>query len=178
MKRPALQVPLPSRELLYAADSRVPEEVSVLRAPAPDFARKRLRLAALVKSDDDARFEALRKFKVLIMLEPDASQLGRTLLAEASLLKQNAELLATFSDVFASKSTAALVKRASSLWRFATWICNMHLGSVLQPSEAVIYSYMCHLKLDAAPTVASSFLEAWRFLRASVYGLERRTLRR
>ena len=127
-----------------------------------------LQLAALVKSDDDARFEALRKFKVLIMLEPDASQLGRTLLAEASLLKQNAELLATFSDAFASKSTAALVKRASSLWRFATWICNMHLGSVLQPSEAVIYSYMCHLKLDAAPTVASSFLEAWRFLRASV----------
>ena len=78
----------------------------------PDFARKRLQLAALVKSDDDARFEALRKFKVLIMLEPDASQLGRTLLAEASLLKQNAELLATFSDAFASKSTAALVKRA------------------------------------------------------------------
>ena len=31
LKRPALQVPLPSRELLYAADSRVPEEVSVLR---------------------------------------------------------------------------------------------------------------------------------------------------
>ena len=44
----------------------------------------------------------------------------------------------------------------------------MHLGSVLQPSEAVIYSYMCHLKLDAAPAVASSFLEAWRFLHASV----------
>ena len=39
LKRPALQVPLPSRELLYAADSRVPEEVSVLRAPVPDFAR-------------------------------------------------------------------------------------------------------------------------------------------
>ena len=171
LKRPALQVPLPSRELLAASDSHVPE-VSVLKASVPDFARKRLRFAALVKSEDDARFEALRKFKVLVMLEPDVSQLGRTLLAEASLLKQDAELLNTFADAFAGKSTATLVKRSASLWRYASWVCDMHLGSVLQPKETVMYAYMCHLKIGGAPTVASSFLEAWRFLHASV-GLKR-----
>ena len=88
LKRPALQVPLPSRELLAASGSQI-LEVSVLKASLPDFARKRLRFAALVKSDDDARFEALRKFKVLVMLEPDVSQLGRTLLAEAGLLTRS-----------------------------------------------------------------------------------------
>ena len=80
----------------------------------PDFAKKRLQIVALLKTDDSARLEALRKFRVLVMLEPDVTEQGCILLGEASLLREDQQIARSFGDVFASKATSTLVKRASS----------------------------------------------------------------
>ena len=120
---------------------------------------------SLLKTDDATRWEALRKIRVLVLVSPQSTELGRRLLAEAALLKDEGRLQKSFQDVFISRATATLAKRASALWRFAAWCVNNGYGHPLEACESTIYSYVLHLEEHAKPTAPSSFLQAWNFVR-------------
>ena len=165
-KRLKLEVPLPPEGAGNAGAFQAPE--GVLSSKSKEFAKKRVWLASLIQTPDEARWEALRKFRTLVSLDMDATRLGRTLLGEAVLLRNDENLKKSFSHTFASKATGTLVKRASALWRFAAWCENNAVPSPLRASESIIYRYMLHLESTAKPTVGSGFLEAWNFMHAMV----------
>ena len=58
-------------------------------AGKPDLSTLPFALAKLVQSDDAIRFEALRKIKVMTLDDPDASDPGRAVSAEAAFLSDN-----------------------------------------------------------------------------------------
>ena len=150
-----------------AVRSRVQQaSQEILPNATQKFARQRAQCAALFKSDDAVRFEALRKIKVLTLLEPAASSFGRNLVADAALLSDDSELQKSFTDAFANKSTATLAKRTASYWRFAEFCLASGLGAPLRADEATLYSYMKHLQANGAPTSGKSFLESWNFMSA------------
>ena len=132
--------------------------------PGSEFARKRLKVSAMIRSDDQVRWEALRKFKVLLTINPANSFLGSTLADKATLLKSENEISASFCDAFADKKTGTLSKRASSCWRFIQWVIKQGFDDPLSVGEAVFCSYMGHLRETGAPTTANCFLQSWTFL--------------
>ncbi|CAE7638190.1 unnamed protein product [Symbiodinium sp. CCMP2592] len=161
LKRPRLELP---RDLSPDSGSAVDAGVPLVHPqPVPNFARERLRIAALLATDDSSRWEALRKFRTLVLLDPALSQVGQSLAAEALILRDGDQMRRTFLDVFHGKSTATLVKRASSLWRFANFCFDNGLGNPLGAGEKVLYRYMSHLEEHGKPTSASAFLQAWNF---------------
>ena len=129
--------------------------------PGSEFARKRLKVSAMIWSDDQARWEALRKFKVLLTINPANSFLGSTLADKATLLRSENEISASFCEAFADKKTGTLSKRASSCWRFIQWVIKQGFDDPLSVGEAVFYS---HLRETGAPTTANCFLQSWTFL--------------
>ena len=129
--------------------------------PGSEFARKRLKVSAMIWSDDQVRWEALRKFKVLLTINPANSFLGSTLADKATLLRSENEISASFCDAFADKKTGTLSKRASSCWRFIQWVIKQGFDDPLSVGEAVFYS---HLRETGAPTTANCFLQSWTFL--------------
>lgn len=138
-------------------------------APEPHYqhasmAAQRLRLASLIKTDDQVRWEALRKLKMILLTVPSATRLGKLLISGANRLCGEAELSTSFCDAFSGKSTATLAKRSSSLWRFAQWLEANNLPPLVSASERHVYQYMEHLKIHGYPTTARSFLEALSFL--------------
>jgi len=128
------------------------------------FAKKRLRLSSMIQSEDQVRWEALRKFKVMLTINPGNSFLGSTLAEKALLLRHEAEISSSFSDAFSGKSTGTLTKRASSCWRFVTWTIQQGHVDPLAVGEPVFYAYMNHLRDHGAPTTATTFIESWTFL--------------
>ena len=129
-----------------------------------DFAKRRLHIARLIRTDDHARWEALRKLKMLILLNPSSTELGRTLVASATLLRSDDQLGSSIIDSFSAKATGTLVKRAGALWRYAKYCATHNIQDPLSSSESDLYAYMQHLKVHGAATSANDFLQAWRFL--------------
>ena len=76
------------------------------------FAKKRLRLSSMIQSEDQVRWEALRKFKVMLTINPGNSFLGSTLAEKALLLRHEAEISSSFSDAFSGKSTGTLTQKS------------------------------------------------------------------
>ena len=133
-----------------------------------DFSKRRLRIARLIHTEDHARFEALRKIKVLVLINPSTSELGRTLIAGAALLRSDQQLGSSIIDSFASKATGTLVKRAGALWRFARFCASNGIQDPLAANEATLYQYMQYLKVNGAATTANDFLQSWRFLHHAI----------
>eukprot|EP00434_Breviolum_minutum_P033229 symbB.v1.2.029403.t1/scaffold3212.1/size61073/1 len=140
-----------------------------------DFSKRRLRIAWLIQTEDHARFEALRKIKVLVLINPSTSELGRTLIAGAALLRSDQQLGSSIIDSFASKATGTLVKRAGALWRFARFCASIGIHDPLAADEATMYQYMQYLKVNGAATTANDFLQSWRFLHHAI-GLKSRPI--
>ena len=128
------------------------------------FAKKRLRLSSMIRSEDQVRWEALRKFNVLLTINPENSFLGSTLADKAILLRNEDEISSSFCDAFADRRTGTLIKRASSCWRFVKWVIQQGHVDPLSVGEPVFYAYMCHLRENGAPTTATCFVESWTFL--------------
>ena len=162
-KRPLLSLPVGPYPLTRVTAAS-PQPLPHVSAPAPNFAKQRLRLVSLLKTDDATRWEALRKVRVLVLVNPQSTELGKRLLAEAAPLKDEGRLQKSFQDVFISRATATLAKRASALWRFAAWCVNNGYGNPLEASESTLYSYTLHLEEIAKPTAPFSFLQAWKFV--------------
>ena len=132
----------------------------------PEFVARRLRMASLNKSDDCLRTGALMKARSLLLYDPPATQLGQSLLNAAGTLIDENQVTQSLIDAFAPKSTNTMVKRFSSLWRFARWCAASYIPP-LQMAEDTVYAYPCHLRdTKSSASAASSFLEAVAFLHA------------
>ena len=114
----------------------------------PDFSKRGLRIARLIQTDDHARWEALRKIKTSVLINPSASDLGTTLISNAALLKSDQQLGSSIVGSDSSKATGTLVKRAGSLRRFAKFCSTHGILDPLSPHEAIIYEY--HAALSKA----------------------------
>lgn len=155
----AMQGPTPSRD-----DASGPRVQST-----PEFVARRLRMTSLAQSEESIRRCILLKARTLILFDPPTTQLGSSLLTAAGTLTDESMVAQSFSDSFAPKATSTLVKRMSSLWRYAKWCTNQRL-SPLHVTEPVVYRYLCWLREEhAAPTAASNFVEALRFLHGVVF---------
>ena len=132
------------------------------------LAAKRLRLTCMMKTDDQVKWEALKKFKAIVLDDPDGSKLGRCLVSAVRFLQSEQQWECSFNDAFEGKSTATLVKRSASLWRFKSWCEDNRVGAIIGSSESTVYRYMQFLKEHGAPTTATSFLQAWTFLRHQI----------
>ena len=161
------RLPEPSFEVpLGMFDSVSPRaKVPKVAGAASEYAKKRLRLANMIRTSDSLRWEALRKFKVLVMADPEISDLGVSLAANAAMLSDDKKVYESFTDVFSAKSTATLCKRSASLWAYAKWVMSAKGEGPLHATESAFYDYMLHLKSGAgAPSTGDSFCQAWNFL--------------
>ena len=172
-KKPRFEVPqIGFREAISAPSSSSSATVVLDHTSGISFARQRLRIAPLVKTDDQLRWEALRKIKTVVLLNPLASAIGETLATQAIALKGETELCGSFTNCFAAKATGTLVKRSYSLWRFSQWCADNNVWDPLSASEDTIYSYLCYLQKNAAPTSGVDFIQTWRFMH-HVLGLKK-----
>ena len=134
-----------------------------LKAPS-HFAKKRIACASYNVPDDELRSRALNRFRVLVSLDLHATQIGTSMLNCLGSLDTSTDVLQVLSDALANKATGTLLKRASSLWRWASWVAENNKGTCFDQREDSLYEYMNHLRdSGAAPTSASHFIEAMRF---------------
>ena len=118
------------------------------------------------RTDDDVRFKALSHLTTLALIDPSAARLGRSLLnfEFAGTLCTDDEIAASVADVFASKSSGTLLKRANSMWRFSQWLNKALKGSPFSQPEHVVYLYVTFLKdSNVGATTASHFVESLNF---------------
>ena len=169
-KKPRWSPPVFGMQAALTSPSEGPaaSSASMSTTQVPDFAKKRLHIARLIRTDDHARWEALRKLKMLILLNPSSSELGRTLVASATLLRSDDQLGSSIIDSFSAKATGTLVKRAGALWRYAKYCATHNIADPLSSSESDLYSYMQYLKVHGAATSANDFIQSWRFLHHAV----------
>ena len=156
----------PPRIGMVSAVVASPSSSTATRAGTQEAHRalQRLKHSALLKSDDQVRWEAMRKLKTLVLADPEASKLGTCLVSAVKLFTPESHWESSFSDAFHGKAVATLAKRAAALWRFSEWCIAHGLGPAVSATESVLYRYMEYLKHEGAPTTASSFLQAWTFL--------------
>ena len=162
---PLMALPKNGLEAVSAQASSSASATSTLAGKSLDYAKTRLHIARLISSEDDVRHGALRKFREIVVADPFASHLGRMLLNHAGALLSEDKLRMIFEDTFASKSTATLVKRCSSLWKFHPWIRSNGGPCIFSLDEPEIYKYVCYLRASkSAPTSGQSFLQSLAFL--------------
>ena len=163
-KKPRFEVPQIGFREALSAPTVSPAAGNMEQSSSFSFARQRLRMAGLIKTEDQLRWEALRKIKVVVLLNPMASSIGETMATQAMTLREDSDFVTSFTNCFAGKATGTLVKRSYSLWRFSQWCADNGVWDPLQSSESVLYSYMCFLQKNAAPTSGVDFLQTWRFM--------------
>ena len=118
----------------------------------------------LQHQDDELRSRALNHFRVLVNLDLHATGIGESMLNCVGSLDTSTDVLQVLSDALSSKATGTLLKRSSSLWRWANWVATTDRGTCFDQTEDTVYRYMNHLRdSGAAPTAASHFVEALRF---------------
>ena len=118
----------------------------------------------LNKTDDDVRRKSLDRVSTMILMDSNATNVGRSLITFAGSLVTDTEIVNSISDVFGPKSTGTILKRTNAMWRFAQWLHKQFLGSPFIQPEPVVYRYVSFLKESGAgPTTASHFLEALQF---------------
>ena len=128
------------------------------------MALSRLHRVRLHRTDDDVRFKALSRLTTLVLIDPSATRLGRSLLNVARTLCTDDEIAASMADVFASKSSGTLLKRFNSTWRFSQWLNKALKGSPFSQPEHVVYLHVTFLKdSNVGATTASHFVESLNF---------------
>ena len=128
-----------------------------------NFAKKRIAASKFTVNDDDLRVRALGHFRNLICSDLKGTRVGSSLLDKLGKMCGEHELATIVSDTLAHKSTGTLLKRASSMARFFSWMVHHKDTSCFRPSEKDLYEYMQHLRhTGAGPTAASHFEQAFR----------------
>ena len=106
---------------------------------------------------------ALGHFRKLICSDLKGTSVGMSLLDKAGKLCNEEDFASTVSDCLAHKATGTLLKRASSMARFFSWIVQHKGSSCFRPSEQDLYDYMQHLRrMGAGATAAAHFEQAFR----------------
>lgn len=142
---------------IQASTSYLP--VSSISAVSKRIAKCRINVA-----EDELRTKALNQFKVLVSMDLDATQLGQSISNVLGTIDPSVDPLKVLQDAMSNKATGTLLKRASSMWRFACWLEHCELGTCFNQTEQVLYRYMnCMRDTGSAPTSASHFIESLRF---------------
>ena len=106
---------------------------------------------------------ALGHFRKLICSDLKGTSVGTSLLDKAGKLCDEEDFASTVSDCLANKATGTLLKRASSMARFFSWMVQHKGASCFRPSEQDLYDYMQHLRrIWAGATAAAHFEQAFR----------------
>ena len=163
---PVFQLPLLGRfDEFRLLQQPISSEVQTDWTASMPFQSRRLVATKLAKTDDHLRSSALRRLRLIVLFDPSASQLGRSLLQRAGSLVEESEIARSFHDAFAGKSTGTLTKRANDFYRFALWQIDVNKAHPLRPTERDLYLYLNFLRESGkAPTSGTSFLKSWAFM--------------
>ena len=127
------------------------------------LASKRLESLQITARDMvDKRSIALEKWKQIVVIKPECSRLGRTLLTDLLAFKGDSYLLEVINDVMASKSTATLDKRANHLLLFIAYAQRLH-KEPFPVDEQVFYSFLRDVQSGKSPSSATSCKESLNF---------------
>ena len=128
---------------------QVPRDVPPLPSDASGVSwsvASRLRRIRIPISDDELRAGALKRLKVLVLLDPEGTQLGMSLLQKTLTLKDDDEIRQSLSDAFKGKAATTLQKRGLSLQAFVAKHFEVHEGSPWRVSEDQLYATLCALR--------------------------------
>ena len=127
------------------------------------LASKRLEALEITARDMvDKRSIALEKWKQIVVIKPECSRLGRTLLADLLAFKSDAYLLEMINDVMASKSTATLDKRANHLLLFVAYAQRLN-KEPFPVDEQLFYNFLRDVQSGKSPSSATSCKESLNF---------------
>ena len=130
-----------------------------------DYAKQRLFLARLVKTEDVVRHGALRKFREIVLQDVTATGLGTSLQKQCTRFVDDEALQTTFGTVFVKKATATLSKRATMLWNLHVWCIGSNLKSIFSLDESALFSYVTLLKESGrGATTGKQLLQSLTFL--------------
>ena len=102
--------------------------------------------------EDDKRASILEVWKLLILTSANGTKVGENLASMQSSGATDLEIAQCLRDTFASKSTATLRARSSSLAHFARWKASVGLHPAVFPLlEPDAYRYACFLRSEGAP---------------------------
>ena len=102
--------------------------------------------------EDDKRTSVLEVWKLLILTSSNGTKVGENLASMQSSGATDLEIAQCLRDTFASKSTATLRARSSSLAHFARWKASVGLHPAIFPLlESDAYRYVCFLRSEGAP---------------------------
>ena len=158
------QEPLLGRyDWAVSAPSTVPDPVPWKWVPQSTYEARRLLAARFAKTDDQLKLAAFKKIRTIVLMFPEDSELGRSLLGVAGTFIEEDALMTTLEDAFSGKAEGTLLKRATDFCRFAQWAVK-HKLRPLAPAEGDVYAYLVHLrKSGASASSGESFLKAYRF---------------
>ncbi|CAE7580079.1 unnamed protein product [Symbiodinium natans] len=123
---------------------------------------QRIRASGPESQDDRAR--ALKRFRILLLLDPPATRTGRQMLTVVGTHVDVEQALKVLSDTLEPKATGTLTKRVSSLWSYAEFLSTHGVKSPFSAGEPTLYKYLCWLRdQKRGATSGTSTLEALRF---------------
>lgn len=126
---------------------------------------RRLKGVRIQRSDEDERNHSLKKLKALVLLDPLATALGKSLVRQTGSLEAEEIIAASFSDAFSNKSSGTLTKRAGSLQRLVVQLYKQDVASPWRMSEADLYGALTVLREEGCgATAPSHILESLHFL--------------
>ena len=108
--------------------------------------------------------DALKRLKVLILLDPEATALGRSLLKMGLQLEDEEKIGQSIADAFRAKASTTLQKRSFSLQAFVVRSYDLGYDSPWRLTETQMYSVFCRLRDDGSkPSTAQHVMEALNF---------------
>ncbi|CAE7239638.1 unnamed protein product [Symbiodinium sp. CCMP2456] len=123
---------------------------------------RRLKGVRIQRSDEDERNHSLKKLKALVLLDPLATALGKSLVRQTGSWETEEIIAASFSDAFSNKSSGTLTKRAGSLQRLVLQLYKQDVASPWRMSEADLYGALTVLREEGCGATAP--LESLHFL--------------
>ena len=135
------------------------------------FAAQRLK-SVQVRSETkaNARDLALAKWKEVLTAKPEASVLGRTLLADLMAFKTDLHLAAVIQDVFAMKATSTIDKRGNHLLLYMAF-CKREGFEPFPVQERFFYNFVKNEQSRKSASAATSCRESMH-LAHTVIGLD------
>ena len=124
----------------------------------------RARRVRIEKTEGDMRRLSIQKLKAVILIDPQATRLGQTLVPSKGREISDEEIRTSLDHAFSAKAGSTLYKRACCLIRYIEWCTKNADQYPLELTEEKLYSYLSDLKEVGGATSGSGFLEALRFL--------------
>ena len=132
-------------------------------------ARRRLR-RNWAQTGHAARDRALERWRLLVAYDLRATKVGRTFIREAGGADDQADQRRQLEDVFGTRSTSTLAKRAGPLLKFVAW-CGDKQYVAFPVDERYVYEFLRYKADTGSPTFCQQMMEALVFAKY-VIGLE------